>query len=155
MRRVCCSWLTNLKADFKLIPVYDICKAIATYGIVSIELPAVHMPKLHAADAGVLLANASDILKNKRFLSRLSKHLRLIMFIVSLLAYAKQCAKLLNLISFGVLCAQVAYCLAPAFFLIWMPNLASATLISSSYASDLIWAFSSSARSLFSSSCSA
>ena len=138
MRGVCCPWLTNLKTDFKLISVNDVCKAVATDWIVAVKLPAVHIPKLHAANARILLTNASNILKNKRFLSRLPKHLRLIMFIVSLLAYAKQCAKLLNLISFGVLCAQVAYCLAPAFFLIWMPNLASATLMSSSYASDLI-----------------
>lgn len=138
MRRVCCSWLTNLKADFKLIPVYDICKAVATDWIVTVKLPAVHIPKLHTSDARILPTDASNIFQNKRFLSRLLKHLGLIMFIVSLLAYAKQCAKFLNLISFGVLCAQVAYCLAPAFFLIWMPNLASATLMSSSYASDLI-----------------
>ena len=138
MRGVCRSWPTNLKTDFKLIPVYDICKAVATDLIVAVKLSAVHMPKLHTSDAGILPADASNILQNKRFLSRLLKHLGLIMFIVSLLAYAKQCAKFLNLISFRVLCAQVAYCLAPAFFLIWMPNFASATLMSSSYASDLI-----------------
>ena len=118
MRGVCCPWLTNFKTDFKLIPVNDVCKAVATDWIVAVKLSAVHIPKLHAANAGIFLTNVPNILKNKRFLSRLLKHLGLIMFIVSLLAYAKQCAKLLNLISFGVLCAQVAYCLAPAFFLI-------------------------------------
>jgi hypothetical protein len=52
--------------------------------------------------------------------------------VICLLRYTKQLAKEPNPVSDGILCVQVLYCLAPAFFLIEILNLDSATLISSS-----------------------
>ena len=49
-----------------------------------------------------------------------------------LLAYANQSPKTLDTITPGVLCVQVIYCLAQAFFLIGILNFAFATLIISS-----------------------
>ena len=131
MRWVCSSGFTDFLTNFKTISVYDICKAVAPYWIVPVKLSAVHIPQLLTSYPWILLAYAFHIFKNKWLLCCLLKYFRLVMLIISLLTHAKQCAKFLNLISLGVLCAQVAYCLAPAFFLIWMPNLASATLMSS------------------------
>ena len=93
-----------------------------------------------------------DVFQGEGFPGRPGQDLRLVMFVICLLRYAKQPAKELNPISFGILRMQVLYRLAPAFFLIGILNLASATFMSSSYASALISASLSCSRSRFSSS---
>lgn len=73
-----------------------------------------------------------DILESELFTRSLCMRSVLIILIISLLAYANQSAKSLDTIASRDLCVQVSYCLAPAFFLIGILNLASATFIISS-----------------------
>ena len=131
--------------------INDIHESVAPEWSIALEVSSVHMPELHSSYPRILGPDALDVLQGKGFPGRAGQNLRFVVLVIGLLRYAKQLAKMLNLISFGVPCAQVVYCLAPAFFLIWMLNFASATLMSSSYASALISALVSCARSLFSS----
>ena len=110
----------------------DIGKAVSANRTVPVKSPPVHIPELHPAYPGILDTNRLDELQGERFLSRLSHHSRLIVLVICLLRYTKQLAKEPNPVSGGILCVQVLYCLAPAFFLIEILNLDSATLISSS-----------------------
>ena len=129
----------------------DIHEPVAPERSIALEVSSVHMPELHSPYPRILGPNAFNVLQGKSFPGRAGQNLRFVVLVISLLRHAKQLAKELNLISFGVPCAQVVYCLAPAFFRIWMLNLASATLMSSSYASALISALVSCARSFVSS----
>lgn len=74
----------------------------------------------------------SDILECELLSGCLRQSGIVIVLVISLLAYANQSAKGLNEVSSTIPCVQVIYCLAPAFFLIGILNLASATLIISS-----------------------
>lgn len=73
-----------------------------------------------------------DILESELPPGRLCQSGIVIVLVIGLLAYANQSAKTLDMIASRVLCVQVIYCLAPAFFLIGILNFASATLIISS-----------------------
>lgn len=73
-----------------------------------------------------------DILESELFTRSLCMRSVLIILIISLLAYANQSAKSPDMIASRDTCVQVIYCLSPAFFLIGILNLASATLIISS-----------------------
>ena len=151
MRGVRRSWLPDLQTDLEIMLVDDIHEPVAPDGVIALEVASIHVPELDSTYSGVLCPDILDILQSKGFPGYTGQDLRFVVLVICLLRYAKQLAKMLNLISFGVPCVQVVYCLAPAFFLIWMLNLASATLISSSYASALISAFVSCARSSLSS----
>ena len=131
--------------------VDDIGKPISPDRVIPLEVSPVHMPEFVTSDPWIFHPDILDVLQGKSLSGRTGQNLGFVVFVICLLRYAKQLAKMLNLISFGVLRVQVLYCLAPAFFLIGMLNLASATLMSSSYASALISAFLSCARSFLSS----
>ena len=73
-----------------------------------------------------------DILKSELLSGCFCQGRIVIVLIVSLLAYANQSAKTLDMVASRVLRVQVIYCLAPTFFLIGILNFASATLIISS-----------------------
>ena len=131
--------------------VDDIHEPVAPDGVIALEVAPVHPPEFDPAYPGIFGSDSFDVLQGKGFPRHAGHDLGVVVLVICLLRHAKQLAKMLNLISFGVPCAQVVYCLAPAFFLIWMLNLASATLMSSSYASALISALVSCARSFLSS----
>ena len=132
MRRVCGLWLTGFIPYLQTVPVDYLQETLAADRSVSLKITAVHIPQFHTAYTGIFCTDAFYVFQNKRLLSDFLEDICLVMFILSLLAYAKQCAKSLDSIAFGILCVQVTHCLAPAFFLMRMPNLASATLMSSS-----------------------
>ena len=110
----------------------DIGKAVSANRTVPVKSLPVHIPKLQPTYPGIFDTNRLDELQDERFLGRLSHHSRLIVLVICLLRYTKQLAKKPNPVSDGILCVQVLYCLAPAFFLIEILNLDSATLINSS-----------------------
>ena len=90
------------------------------------------MPELGTTYPGVKFADVFDVLQRELLSSRFSEYRVLVILIIRLLAHAKQLAKELDTIASMILCVQVPYCLAPAFFRIGILNLASATLIISS-----------------------
>ena len=90
------------------------------------------MPEFRASYPGVKFADVFDVLQRELFSGRFCECCVLVMLIVRLLAHAKQFTKEPDTIASTILCVQVPYCLAPAFFRIGILNLASATLIISS-----------------------
>src|SRR5574344_2825285 len=96
------------------------------------ELLTVHLPYLGDAHAWIQLVYILDILESELLSGCFRQSGVVIVLVISLLAYANQSAKSLDTIASRDLRVQVIYCLAPAFFLIGILNLASATLIISS-----------------------
>jgi len=90
------------------------------------------MPELGTTYSGVKFADVSYVLQRELLSGRFGECCVLVILIIRLLAYAKQLAKKPDTIASMILCVQVSYCLAPAFFRIGILNLASATLIISS-----------------------
>ena len=121
-----------LQTYFQMMLIDDIGKAVSANRTVPVKSLPVHIPKLQPTYPGIFDTNRLDELQDERFLGRLSHHSRLIVLVICLLRYTKQLAKKPNPVSDGILCVQVLYCLAPAFFLIEILNLDSATLINSS-----------------------
>lgn len=132
MRRVRRARLLDAQTYLEIVLVDDAAEAVPADRIVKAEVTLVHVPQLHPSDAGIFLPDVADVLEGKLLSGGLSMCRILVILIVSLLAYTKQPAKALDVISSRVFCVQVLYCLAPAFFLIGILNLASATLIISS-----------------------
>ena len=144
--------LAYLLPHLQAMPVDNIGEPVAPDRVVLLEIAPVHVPELGASDSRILRTDAPDVFQCEGFPGSPGQDLRLVMLVICLLRYAKQPAKELNPIPFGILRMQVLYRLAPAFFLIGILNLASAIFMSSSYASALISASLSCSRSRFSSS---
>lgn len=144
MCRVSRAWLAHLQSHLHPRLNQEVCKCISSkYVFLITEVILVHLPYLRNAHSRIILADSQGIFNCKRSHCSSRKSALLIILVVGLLALAKQLAKTLYLILCRVFCVQVLYCLAPAFFRIWMLNLASATLIISSYASRANSAFRS------------
>lgn len=132
MCRVCRTWLMYLQTDLEPMFIENAAESVSPSGRVAYEGVLVHIPEFRPSHTGIILANFSDILQCELLPGSLGMGCIRVVLIVSLLAYANQSAEALDAIASRVLCVQVSYCLAPAFFLIGSLNLASATLIISS-----------------------
>ena len=126
------AWLRYPEAYLLSVLIRYPAEPVPAYWIVTGELLAVHLPYLGDAHAGIKPVDVLDILKCELLTRRLCQNGVVIVLIISLLAYANQPAKTLDMIASRVLRVQVIYCLAPAFFLMGILNFASATLIISS-----------------------
>ena len=122
----------HLSPHLQAVPVDDVLELVTPNPVNAGEGVLVHVPQLHAADAGVHGADGVDELKGERLLRRLSGGGGPVALVVGLLAHAKQLAQRPDGVCPRVACMQVLYRLAPAFFLIWIWNFFSATLIISS-----------------------
>ena len=147
MRGVGCTRFPDSQTDLEIVLVDYSAEAIPPYRIVAAKLGLVHVPKLRATYPRIKFADVFDVLQCELLPGSFCEGRILVVLIIGLLAYAKQLAKELDAIASMILCVQVSYCLAPAFFRIGILNLASATLIISSYASALISALRSCASS--------
>ena len=136
MSRVSRAWFAHLQSHLHPRLNQEVCKCISSkYIFLVTEVILVHLPYLRNAHSWIIFADPQSIFNCKRSHRYSRKSALLIILVIGLLALAKQLAKTLHLILCRVFCVQVLYRLAPAFFLIEMLNLASATLIISSYAS--------------------
>lgn len=129
MCRVCRARLSDAKSNLEVVLINDAAEAVAPDWFVEAEVITVHMPQLKSSDARVFLADVTDVLKGKLLAGGLGMCCVFIVLVVSLLTYTKQLAETPDTVASGVLCVQVPYCLAPAFFLIGILNFASATSI--------------------------
>ncbi len=116
----------------KPITVDDVFEPVPSDPLNIWEITLVHIPQLHAADSRIHSPYVMDIFKDERLLRGFSASGFPFVLMICLLAYAKQSAQRLDAVLPRVACMQVLYCLAPAFFRIWMSNFFSATLIISS-----------------------
>ena len=132
MGRVRCARTAHFKTNFKAVLIYDTAESVTADRFVASERLFIHVPNLHSTDTRVFFTYFPNVLKSELLLCGLGKGRVFVILIISLLAYANQSAKALNTIASRILCVQVSYCLAPAFFLIGILNLASATFIISS-----------------------
>ena len=132
MRGVGRSGLAYPKPDFQIVLVKYPAETVSTYRIVATELCFIHMPEFRTTHPGVKFANVFDVLQCELLSGRFCECCVLVVLIIRLLAHAKQFTKEPDTIASTILCVQVPYCLAPAFFRIGILNLASATLIISS-----------------------
>ena len=147
MRGVGCTRFPDSQTDLEIVLVDYSAEAISPYRIITAKLGLVHVPKFRSTYPRIKLADVFDVLQCELLPGGFREGRILVVLIICLLAYAKQLAKELDAITSTILRVQVPYCLAPAFFRIGILNLASATLIISSYASALISARRSCASS--------
>ena len=126
------AWLAPALAHLEAVLVDDPAEAVAAYRTVAAELLPVHVPQLHASYAGVPGPDAPDVLEGELLPCGLAQGQVLVVLVICLLALAKQHAQPLDVVSPGVLCAQVPHCLVPVFFRIGILYRASAIFIISS-----------------------
>lgn len=135
MESVCgvrCAGFPLPQTHLEPVLVYDSAEPVPAYWTVVPKLRLVHVPKFHTSDTGVYCPHFPYVLERKRHPGCLGQCRVFVVLIISLLGYAKQYTKELDVVASRIPCMQVPYCLAPAFFLIGILNLASATFISSS-----------------------
>ena len=129
MRGVRCTGLSNFEPDLQVIPVNDVCKAVAADRVVPVKVSSIHMPDFLPSYTWIFLPHGTYVLKHKSLLGGLEQHFRFIILIICLLGYAKQFAQAQDLIDLGILCMQGLYCSAPDFFLIGILKASSARSI--------------------------
>ena len=137
MTRVCGTGFPDLLSYLQPILINDRLEAVSPQRCIPIEFFGIHIPQFHSSDARIYFPYRMDKLHSKRFLGEVCKSGLFNILEIGLLGNAKQSTQRNYRIAPLVLCMQVCYCLAPAFFLILMLNCSSATFIISSYASAL------------------
>lgn len=97
---------------------YEAAEPVAADGTVAPELATVHIPELHTTYTGGCRTHLLDIPDGELLAGRLGHGSVVVIFVIGLLAHAKQFAENRHTVSAAGLRMQVAHCLASDFFLI-------------------------------------